>query len=1650
MIHVRKGDVRNGLSVGSEMEDLELEEGEACCYENNNSNNACDNDSIIDPEIALSYIDEKIQHVLGHFQKDFEGMVTPEILGSKYGCYGSFLPTYQRSPPVPDLKTALEVPSNTITKSPKITLYEGGRHNSCSSSSTFISTKSVPTSTNSLLVPATRAPIPNPGVNLCKTPAIPEECASICKTLQKPADASEQKSLKVRIRVGSENLSSTKNAELYSGLGLDVSPSSSLDNSPTDSEDIFHRIQDAPDKSPTSILQIMTSSPMRGSLLLSPLSDDLIHLTEKDWHWRKCGAKPMHETGADTSGAVANGFDSIRGSKKISGDRKKNLHEKDAIVNGYISGDNLPCEELISRTMKLPLLSKSISSACYPVSGSKTNDNLTTSAEGITKEESIDHTAKEDLHHVSPAENNAMVDKSNGIVGLCVGGLVNEKSNNFDYSAAFPRKENNECAEQADDLSNPGCNKCTKDPNTDKIGFSRPSVASKMTLKKEVGMRLVKKQVSSGSKKKLGGIQIHDAREEKLYEDGLVTNSFSAHKTKRSSSGRTSASKSHSKGVKNHSKARDSFTGLSGKLEAEKDDYKSFSEGTHSLEMLKGSDSHNGTNLVECSDVVKEISKASEVEKRFALTEHHSVDPNIKTVTVIEPNPTSAPVAEDPLVNEDWVQCDKCHKWRLLPLGTDPESFSKNWLCKMLDWLPGLNRCSISEDETTMAVRALYQFPAAAITTPASESQTKNQNEHHQRSLVGLSSVDVLHSDLENRSLGLQIAVASGKKNHGSKDSSYESKQAGMMPSSSKNNNFKEIANGGLNDSVNSSAGENGHKKYYRHSSAPVAEKQDNKLKVKKRLLDSRTSDGGGNNVKTKNKSETDLVNSRTSKKVKRDSLLHNDENWTTGKAWDNGPSTSSGMVQTVSQDQHKYKYRDSKTSDKNFQVHNPVNSSDESLHASKSYSKDSSKKRKRNGSPVNSGDGSLHTSRSDSKNCSKRKGVRLRHSEIYSKPVPFMPAETCENDGRKGREARDFNPEVKHPIGNKFNEGKDERSRNKDQQIAQYQAMDSTKRHPGILQPSMTATSSSSKVSGSQKNKSNPLELRASPVESVSSSPLRIPGVVGENGGGSNMSGMVMKDGTWDAHNDSHDRQEVHLGNTPIVKMNLGTVPVSLADCENKVAGNLPLRDQNAFKLPVLEEGEGERRSCGPLHDNNGTTKKNSGKGSSSKPKDKTRTYKYELDRLSGIDSLDQMPSSSEKLKAGKIKFGERTANHSDKTSAKDHSDTFLNGSVKEEVHLKLADNNGRYVKADTISGLDKGQVLVPNRGDESCKNYISGRTNGLPTSVKGKPLQPLPTRSQNEIPTLQQLIPGSKKESANLMPADEFEYDASRARDGKKSQSHSRDQHNVARHSTPTLNKVRDVDAPSAVQKDSPSQAASSAVKEAKNLKHVADRLQNSGSSDSTGFYFQAALKFLTGAALYDSCNTNNVKHIEMTRAMYIETADLCKFCAHEYERSKEMAAAALAYKCMEVAYMRVIYSSHSDASRYRTDLQEALQIFAPGESSSSSASDIDNLNNPLAVDKGGLTKSAGSAQVTGAHFMTPETRFNITQMLKFVQEVSLAMEASKSSRAALAAASSKIGDNKSKDGISSVKMALDFNFQDMDGLLRLVRVAMEEINS
>ncbi|MCD7471267.1 hypothetical protein HAX54_011601 [Datura stramonium] len=89
-------------------------------------------------------------------------------------------------------------------------------------------------------------------------------------------------------------------------------------------------------------------------------------------------------------------------------------------------------------------------------------------------------------------------------------------------------------------------------------------------------------------------------------------------------------------------------------------------------------------------------------ECKKKLTEHQ---PSSKELISGDEPPVSPFIVE-----ENWIRCDKCHKWRLLPYGTKLEQLSESWLCSMLNWLPGMNHCDISKEDTTRALHALYQI----------------------------------------------------------------------------------------------------------------------------------------------------------------------------------------------------------------------------------------------------------------------------------------------------------------------------------------------------------------------------------------------------------------------------------------------------------------------------------------------------------------------------------------------------------------------------------------------------------------------------------------------------------------------------------------------------------------------------------------------------------------------------------------------------------------------------------------------------------------------------------------------------------------------------------------------------------------------------
>lgn len=1689
-------DARPELGLGfsgrrSEMDDTELEEGEACFHHHNNDD---DFDASTDPDVALSYIDEKLQDVLGHFQKDFEGGVSAENLGAKFGGYGSFLPTHQRSP-VWSQRTPPKVQSHSASRSPNNFHLEGGHCNSVVSSTAPPSGGRGPASTSSISLPAVKASSVNEsGKQEVSMPAarVEEIAPRLDFKNKKPSSALDQKTLKVRIKVGSDNLSTRKNAAIYSGLGLDDSPSSSLDDSPSESEGISHERQDAPFESPTSILQIMTSFPVQGGLLLSPLHDDFIHLKEKEKLPKEGRYAPIPRGGMETSGLI-NGSDTMKSDGKMLGEKNLKLVEKTDLSAESKSGsdkdarlrdfsrkepdlDALACEELVSNTLKLPILSNSYSTA----GDMKKSRDVNKSA---FKDKVLFNQAEEELMESTFTQEDGWVEKrKNSSTGK---GLVEGKESSIDISV-HPSKEGQQKGEKIYETlkSDSNVTKAKKALNTESMDPSKQKAKKKVLANEQENTRLPhgKDNPLPWEKKKLKGSHV-SASGEVPKESSRVSSSIRNSKKKTSMDiSMSNTDPEHGKSQKDLGKSADRYKDFFGELDVE--------DNPLDLLEIPSEEKHRESDVRAKS--ISVINGAPKERPSGRKVEKPSMSEAVP-LTASSPRPgngllsdAAPPAAAPVLIEENWVQCDKCQTWRLLPLGTNPDHLPEKWLCSMLNWLPGMNRCSFTEEETTKALITLYQ-PAAP------ESQT-NLHTNPGGIFSGATLTNFRHHPDQNpRNL-------SGKKKHGVKvmSNSTNKDSPSRLSNSTKKSTQASAKSRSLNDVHNSPlVNEPDFQQLSKSIDGTVENKQ--KYKEKNKLVEPHAFGGDTKNSMMKSRRDSDQDSSRASKKIKTEVKNVTDEDWTSdhsgaiGKA---GPSSSSGFpTSSAGKDRAKFSDR-SFSKDSKFDLKDKLQVS-----SLKAKVKDE----------VSLDNGSLDRGNNETRDTvNKRKTKDYPGTERHlPNSLPFVKEEISDNDYRKEKKPRVSRSEGKESSASKGSSRADKkRSHSKNQLHARdlgiskqndLDGMESSKRDLGSVQASLAATSSSSKVSGSHKTKSSFQEVKGSPVESVSSSPMRIANpdkftsanrdVLTKDefehlGNFALRSPKRSLDGEDLGRSVAHhgylesstlDFQEKDFNHTSSGKTRRQAAPspdIANHHSMNGALNNSGQDTQYPSKVLASDHFVDEEKQNGCNNHANGSRPRKSSKGSSSRL-DKSRSFKSDSDAVqnksSDVGELhDHSPSDDLKPKDGKQKLHEKLGVKSEEieekvSSRKDGTGKMLSENYKRESQLNVGGPDGIDQKVDATCRKDamltpKQNILPESNDEKSSKRLVSDKTDQVEAVSSGERSVLLPPSGGSQGDTLIRCSqPGTGSHKGN--GSETLQVAASEGDNALKVQKHirktdnqNRSQQISSRHPTKNGHRARDVEVPSPLRKDLPSLAATNALKEAKDIKHMADRLKSSGSNhERTGLYFQAALKFLHGASLLESGCSESSNHSDSVRSRqtYSETAKLCEFCAHEYEKAKDMAAAALAYKCMEVAYMRVVYSSHASASRDRNELQRALQVVPLGESPSSSASDVDNLNNHTTADKVALSKGVSSPQIATNHVIAARNRPNFTRLLCFAQDVNFAMEASRKSRNAFAAANVNMAEAKHGEGISSIKRALDFNFQDVDGLLRLVRLAMEAIS-
>lgn len=234
-----------------EDEDAELEEGEA--------------KEPLDPDTDFSYLDTRLEMLLGDCQKEFQGgNLSTEKLGSKYGGYGTFLPTQAR------------VPSLLADPHPAPPAAEVGR----------------PVGEGVAAEPVKRSA----GASV--------QQGSVKENGAVSTFAANKVKLKIKLGKQAADTDEAKRKALYNGLGLGLDDESDDDASLDDDDDNYSRSNvESPEPSPMSMIEMMTAPCPEGGLL-SPLSDSTFEILDA-----KESNSYMHKPG-NFSTATSNAYPS--------------------------------------------------------------------------------------------------------------------------------------------------------------------------------------------------------------------------------------------------------------------------------------------------------------------------------------------------------------------------------------------------------------------------------------------------------------------------------------------------------------------------------------------------------------------------------------------------------------------------------------------------------------------------------------------------------------------------------------------------------------------------------------------------------------------------------------------------------------------------------------------------------------------------------------------------------------------------------------------------------------------------------------------------------------------------------------------------------------------------------------------------------------------------------------------------------------------------------------------------------------------------------------------------------------------------------------------------------------------------------------------
>ncbi|VAH18541.1 unnamed protein product [Triticum turgidum subsp. durum] len=1004
--------------AGHEEGELELEDGQAL-----GGGPDAGGHELLDPD-SLTYIDERLQNVLGHFQKDFEGGVLAENLGSRYGGYGSFLPPNQHSPSVATQSRSPAVPPNrgSASRSPYVPVESAQK-------SHFVKNGLDSRGKDDYCQRTSNGTNGNPQQRM----------------LNRVVNGPEQKAPKIRIKVNNNRHLARNTAAIYSGLGLDISPSSSMDDS-LDGCAGAPEPKNLPDESPHTILQIMTCHPIPGGLLLSPLAENILALRKKS-----ASARKKHEAPAVDDDKTELNRDWCHTTSAAQGDKDQMVHKynydekKDHLLNIKSSKSKHDNSTIMNNGTMPDLLDISDDKdSIVPGSMQTEQHSLEASAKLVT----------DVSNHLKETKNVPLKGRIRDKIPLKDIQSVHVKAVNLANDDNYPKgKANSEACTARNSFDN-----LSKDSKTeptlgqglvDKIKYDSDGYDHRLSTTSSQPNNLppsdtatsvdrdkrkvvhVKDEPSQCKREESGGLVNADSMD--IITENVGGNPSGMPKRKMKISSLQTVPSGKKLKVKAHKQLSNGITRKShGEDKSVKPEKETVSSG----------ETDNGR-----SDGVNDGD-----HKISPLNFDRSAPVPSACMTGAMESSVAVPV-EPILINEQWVCCDKCEKWRLLPYWMNPDVLPKKWRCSMQSWLHGMNNCKVSEDETTKALRAMPPAPENNISVDV----------RHDIATSGICAATIpptIQGDIKS------IATSGTLKVDSSANTSNNLKMGEMSKSSKK----LEAPTSRNPDDVDCFPKQKGKRKH-------IGSSDDGETVAVDRLHPESKSSSVG----------FDHDSLRTSKKMKKEPnepAKHHPSEFEISK--------SSPSIKGTPKSLHRYsgvspsmgKYGSSslvKCNDDKIISNGGIRTSDvgRSDVPELSIKNRKSKQRqlsKRGPDPVVSNAFPKHT-------------VEEALSESnHAKENPMPELNFLKADDRKVAHARG-------PIAGTDSDKEclsEQHQENTHLQQHSLLSQNSMKKNMCYAQASAAATSSSSKVSSSHKSKVDFQETRASPVESVSSSPLR------------------------------------------------------------------------------------------------------------------------------------------------------------------------------------------------------------------------------------------------------------------------------------------------------------------------------------------------------------------------------------------------------------------------------------------------------------------------------------------------------------------------------------------------------------------------------